>query len=607
VTPSTILAGTALSGTFAAAANVWLSTGTTDQPGRLPFVLLQFVLGACLACYGLVALEVIPAELAVVALVLGQAPSLVLWGVFAATYTGRGPIVTRRRAAVLCAGVALVIVDSLLTEFIDGLFRTVTATTAALLWSLLVFGCLYGVFLLVWSTLATDELSIGAGGLTALCGTLLALVPLVAAVALEFFVPLMTAGTTLVAVGLLAVQLRYRPFTGPPAMGQLARDSVFDAVSDAVIVVDRRRRVVDANTVAERTFGIRLVEVVGRPLDEVLASDPDGRDGDAADPVSLKTTEGNRSFRVTRSRLENDEDERIGRAYVFRDVTDQRTREQQLEVLNRVLRHNLRNDLDAIRGFAETLGDATDDDGIDTATVADRIRSLSRELSETGATVERAERLRTRETLARDPTDVDALLESLAAEVRRNHPDCTVSVSTADTRLRTDETVLETVLREVGENAIEHNDAPEPTVELVATPTDEGVEIAVRDDGDGIPEREREILLDGEPTQLRHSTGIGLWLVSWGVTRLGGELAFDDADTGGTVVTLSIPDREPAGTDAEDAETTDTADTDDTPDSTSAADVLNVDPGAADSTDTTCVDPTAATRTEPEQPTEHST
>lgn len=40
---------------------------------------------------------------------------------------------------------------------------------------------------------------------------------------------------------------------------------------------------------------------------------------------------------------------------ISRDITERRHSEQRLEVFNRILRHNLRNQLDVIRGHAEGL------------------------------------------------------------------------------------------------------------------------------------------------------------------------------------------------------------------------------------------------------------
>lgn len=41
-------------------------------------------------------------------------------------------------------------------------------------------------------------------------------------------------------------------------------------------------------------------------------------------------------------------------------------------------------------------------------------------------------------------------------------------------------------------------------------------------------------------TDLEHSTGLGLWLASWGTRQLGGDLSFEASDDG-TVADLSLP------------------------------------------------------------------
>jgi two-component system sensor histidine kinase RegB len=49
------------------------------------------------------------------------------------------------------------------------------------------------------------------------------------------------------------------------------------------------------------------------------------------------------------------------------------------------------------------------------------------------------------------------------------------------------------------------------------------------------------VLEAGEETPLEHSTGLDLWLVYWVVALSGGELAFEENDPRGTVVTIALP------------------------------------------------------------------
>jgi signal transduction histidine kinase len=511
---------------------------TVEYPGAAPYFIMQsslfsFFTGAVV--YRFITSSIEPLiVMNIVGVLLG-----IPYSVFAAEYTGRGPKLTRNRTAGIVFIGVLFIATYVARIYSSGFTRTISSIVSSVFVFSLPFIAIYGVLLLLRSGIQDDHTKKGFTGLLVLCGLLLSMIVLPLSFS-QFDSDFFVIFALLLAAGFSVVQFRYGLFDTAPAMGYLGREYVFDEMTDPVAVVDQEQRIVDLSTAAEQTFEIQLAESVGKQVETVLNYTPHE---DIQEPISIPTTGGIRSFSVTESPLHDREGNQVGHAYVFRDVTDEQTREQQLEVFNRVLRHNLRNDLDAIRGFAETLDEEDDDGPFDTATVAERIQSLSKDLSKTGETAKRAEQIRTKEQLGQEELSVDPFFDSLQSEIEERFPNCRLAVSTPPEPLQvhTDREVLETILLEVVENAIEHTEDPTPAVELRARPADGGVEFAVRDEGEGIPEHERDVLLDGEPTQLQHGAGIGLWLVSWGVTRLGGELALEDADTGGAVVRCSIP------------------------------------------------------------------
>lgn len=82
---------------------------------------------------------------------------------------------------------------------------------------------------------------------------------------------------------------------------------------------------------------------------------------------------------------------------------------------------------------------------------------------------------------------------------------------------------------------------PEVTVTVYRETDGDRLHVAVSDNGPGIPETERETIESGEETALSHSLGIDLWLMKWIATSLGGELAIDDNEPRGTVMTFRFP------------------------------------------------------------------
>jgi signal transduction histidine kinase len=192
---------------------------------------------------------------------------------------------------------------------------------------------------------------------------------------------------------------------------------------------------------------------------------------------------------------------------LLRDVTARQTREQRLAVLNRTLRHNLRNDASSIVANAELIGD-----GGDPETCADRIVDTTRDL------VDAAERAREIDRIGGEQTTVavDDLAETVVSAVADDHPNVSFTTAVPAVTVETDREALAVALRNVVENAAEHNDATEPFVVVSAEETDGSLKLAVADNGPGIPDHERAVIDAGEEDQLRHSSGLGLWTAQWG-------------------------------------------------------------------------------------------
>lgn len=97
---------------------------------------------------------------------------------------------------------------------------------------------------------------------------------------------------------------------------------------------------------------------------------------------------------------------------------------------------------------------------------------------------------------------------------------------------------LETVPRELVENAARHGDAP--SIEFAVTRAKHSLGIEVRDDGPGLPEQKRNFLRVADETPLNPGEGLGLWLVYCIGTRHDGQVETSVSDSG-TTVAVSIP------------------------------------------------------------------
>lgn len=224
-----------------------------------------------------------------------------------------------------------------------------------------------------------------------------------------------------------------------------------------------------------------------------------------------------------------------------RDITPLKRREQHLRVLHRLLRHNLRNELNVISGFAETLVADLEDEGHreDAAEIAAAAASLielnesAKELADVALENGHSQR----------PVSVWDSLETVVATLRDRHPACTIAITEAADAVVVGDGRLTIVLEELIENAIVHA-ATEPVVEIAVVEEGDGtVGVRIRDTGPGIPASERAgIFNDEQVTQVRHGNGLGLWLASLIVDDYGGYLDYEpQPDEAGNCVIVRLP------------------------------------------------------------------
>jgi len=330
-----------------------------------------------------------------------------------------------------------------------------------------------------------------------------------------------------------------RLFEATPAAGTLGPETVLDDLADPVFVVDRGDGIVRLNDSAAETFDTSAEAAVGESFASVVGTSVEAFAEQAC--LELAVDGGTRHFEGTVAPVEDRHGRRPGRAVVVRDVTRRRLRGQRLTVLNRVLRHNLRNRMTSIIGRAELLTDG----GRDEDELAAGILSTADDLVTLGERAREVEAIMSVTPQAGSETDIETVVETIVATVGADFPGVAIRTDVAEgLTAPVDQRILEPVLRNLVENAAEHNDAETPTVDVTAAVDPEcpaAMKLTVADNGPGIPERERRVIQDGEESPLAHGNGLGLWAVYWGVTRMGGDLVFADDDARGARVVVCLP------------------------------------------------------------------
>ncbi|WP_136716880.1 histidine kinase N-terminal 7TM domain-containing protein [Halorientalis salina] len=319
----------------------------------------------------------------------------------------------------------------------------------------------------------------------------------------------------------------------------IARRTAVETMPDAVLTVDGDDRIVDANPAAQSLLECdpvqQSVSTVFEDYPGLLAQYRS--DGDGTTDIEVLDDGAVKHLAATTTPI-TDRGAPTGTLIVLRDVTALKSREQELDlhrqVHNRIVRHNIRNELTVIRGSAEEIHRRSDDRRAEFAeTILDRCDELA-------ATSEKARHIMRliEDDCALVTMDARALVEDIEAEMRDRYPDATIETTGDDEAWVDAHEDLSVAVRNLLENAVVHNDGP-AEVAVSVERTDGTVEVAVADDGPGIPDYEVTVLDRLSETALEHSSGAGLWLVNWVAMRSNGALGFTVTDRG-TTATLTL-------------------------------------------------------------------
>jgi len=334
--------------------------------------------------------------------------------------------------------------------------------------------------------------------------------------------------------------------------------SLLDAQPDVFYVVDEDGQLREWNT--------RLASVLGYDdgeldeLDVARAVAPDDRQTvrDSIGrvrrerqrvqcEVDLQTADGELiRYRLSGAPLTDGDDNVTGVVGTGQDISDRLRREQRLSVLNRVLRHNVRNRANVVAGRARGLRERLDGEAADHATEIERVGAQLDRLGRLARTVDEAL------DDGAEPSPValdDAVRDAVGRLLDDGHHGTQLAVDraeAADLRVADPPAVrvsaldpLASALNELLDNAVRHNDADEPRVRVWFERDESRIEIVVADNCPRIPPGEIEALGRSE-SELEHGGGLGLWFVEWIVSASGGELSFGESDLGGNRVRVAL-------------------------------------------------------------------
>lgn len=192
-----------------------------------------------------------------------------------------------------------------------------------------------------------------------------------------------------------------------------------------------------------------------------------------------------------------------------------------LSVLNRILRHDVRNDVNVIAGRATLLEDRVDDEQSEADLTS--IRDTATGLADLAETTRRVHDILDASDDPPSSVRIGTLLEEAMDEVRSSYPAATIDVCVDDAvdfpvRCRA---ALPYAVADLVEQLVEYNDGSvSVTVDVRSVASEDGpydVAVSIRDDGRGLPQNDVRAVETGIESPLRHAEGLALWAVAWAV------------------------------------------------------------------------------------------
>lgn len=466
------------------------------------------------------------------------------WVIFCAAYTGRPPSEAPYRNIAL--GIFLVLTGLKVTNPLHHLYFTTEWTTEpfphlaihhqSMYW--IVLGLSYaviavGFFMLLERFHYTGADSRPLVGLLSL--TALPAIATVLSEEIDTVLPLMyePPGVALFAVGVLFVYTR-----------QFEAIRLTGGVDDPAIFLDQDGQIRDYNQAARRIFP-DLEGATGTPVASVSSPLVDRISEEGI--FSVRENNELRYYEVSTAPFIIG-DVQTGQLLTLTDVTERELyrqqleeRTEQLEVLNRVVRHDIRNDMNVIVGWSEYLQDHVTAEGED---ALERVLEQSRHVIEiTDIARDFLDTLTGEETPELKPIALDEVVEAELTTVRDSHSDAVFRVSgdIPETAVQANE-MLSSVFRNLFENAVRHNDKETPEITVSCEETAETVRVRIADNGPGIPDNQKEkVFGKGDKGLESPGTGIGLYLVHTLTEQFDGDVWVEDNEPTGSVFIVELP------------------------------------------------------------------
>jgi PAS domain S-box-containing protein len=317
-------------------------------------------------------------------------------------------------------------------------------------------------------------------------------------------------------------------------------------VADGIVAVDRDGHVVLWNQAAEEITGVPAAEAIGRTTAQVLQRDLESEAGGTNRSIAIPRAGVDVWLSLSEAVMRDPSGATAGRIFAFRDISSEHIVEQMKSDFVSTVSVELRTPLTSIYGFAQTL--LREDVAFGEPERRTFLEFIARESERLTAIVDallNAARLDTGDIeVSLEATDVARVVKrTLAAAAHESNGHRLVAEVDEPLAAHADPDKLRQVLDQLVSNAVKFSPAGSKVV-VTARRQGDAVEVAVADQGAGVPAAERERIFskfykagDGQG----RGTGLGLFIAQGLVQEMGGRIWVDSDEGQGARFAFVLP------------------------------------------------------------------
>jgi len=316
-------------------------------------------------------------------------------------------------------------------------------------------------------------------------------------------------------------------------------------IADGIVAVDREGRVVLWNRAAEEITDVPASEAIGRTPMQVLQRDLESAAGGTNRQIAIPRGDREVWLSLSEALMRDPAGAVAGRIFAFRDISDEHAVEQMKSDFVSTVSVELRTPMTSIYGFAQTL--LREDVAFGEAERRTFLEFIARESERLTTIVDallNVARLDTGDvSVSLEPTDVASVVNEVVSTAGgvANGRTFVADLEADDVAAQADPEKLRQVLDQLVSNAVKYSPGG-GTVTVSARRREDAVEVAVADEGVGIPASERErIFSKFYKAGGGQGTGLGLFIAQGLVREMGGRMWVDSEEGRGSRFAFELP------------------------------------------------------------------